>query len=59
MIEAIFKPGDHIVPKDYYRGIDRATVSSVDNNNYYLKIMNGSAIIPISAQQYYKLDESV
>lgn len=59
MIEAIFKPGDHIVLKDFCRGIDHAIVTSVDDSYYYLKIMNGSAILPISVQQYYKLEESV
>lgn len=56
-MEAIFKKGDNIVPKECYRGIDHAEVTSVDDKNYYLKILNGTAIIPITAQSYYKLED--
>lgn len=58
MEKAKFKVGDHIVPREYYRGIDRATVTRIDDKNYYLKILCGIAIIPITAQAYYKLDTS-
>lgn len=50
-----FKPGDHLVPSDYHVGLDHATVLRVDEKNYYLKIMRGVAILPITAQVNYKL----
>ncbi len=57
MEEPKFKPGDHIVPNEYHRGLDHAIVTRVDDNNYYLKILCGTGIIPISAQVNYKLEE--
>lgn len=56
MSKAIFKIGDHIVPKEGCRGVDHATVQRIDDKNYYLKIMCGIAIIPIGAQVSYKLE---
>ena len=55
-MEAIFKVGDHIVPKIPNRGLDRATVTRIDDKNYYLKILRGTAILPIGAQVSYKLE---
>lgn len=52
-----FKPGDTLVPKPGYRGIEQSTVTSVDDKNYYLKIPCGTAILPISAQVNYKLNK--
>lgn len=57
MEEPKFKPGDHIVPNEYHRGLDHAIVTRVDDKNYYLKILCGTGIIPISAQVNYKLEE--
>lgn len=55
--KAIFKVGDRLVPKEPHRGVEEATVMRIDDKNYYLKILCGSAIIPISAQYYYKLKD--
>lgn len=55
-MEAKFKVGDHIVPKISNRGLDRATVTRIDDKNYYLKILCGIAILPIGAQVSYKLE---
>lgn len=50
-----FKVGDTIVPVLPGRGVEWGIVTKVDNKNYYLKIMRGAAIIPISSQEVYKL----
>lgn len=55
-MEAIFKVGDHIVSKIPNRGLESATVTRVDDKNYYLKILCGVAILPIGAQVSYKLE---
>ena len=57
-MEAIFKVGDHIVSKIPNRGLERATITRVDDKNYYLKILCGVAIIPIGAQVSYKLENN-
>lgn len=54
-MEPKFKIGDHIVPIDIHKGMEQAMVTNVDDKNYYLKIMCGTAIIPIGAQINYKL----
>lgn len=55
-MEAKFKVGDHIVSKIPNRGLDRATVTRIDDKNYYFKILRGTAILPIEAQVSYKLE---
>lgn len=57
-MEAKFKVGDHIASKYSNRGLDRATVTRVDDKNYYLKILCGVAILPIRAQVSYKLENN-
>lgn len=57
-MEAKFKVGDHIVPKYPNRGLEKATVTRVDDKNYYLKILCGIAILPIEAQVSYKLENN-
>lgn len=57
MQEPIFKIGDSITAAMPGRGIDYGVITRIDENNYYLKIMNGVAIIPIKAQSVYKLKE--
>lgn len=52
-----FKVGDTIIPVLPGRGVEWGIVTKVDNKNYYLKIMRGAAIIPISSQEVYKLKE--
>lgn len=52
-----FKVGDTIVPEIPHRGVEEGTVIRIDDKNYYLKILCGSAIIPIKAQEYYKLKD--
>ena len=54
-MEAKFSVGDTIVPKEGYRGLDKAVVTRIDDKNYYLKILCGTAILPIGAQVNYKL----
>ena len=54
-MEPKFKVGDHIVPIDIHKGVEQAVVTKIDDKNYYLKIMCGTAIIPIGAQINYKL----
>lgn len=49
-----FHPGDHIEAIEQYKGFERATVLSIKNGKYHLKIMNGIAIIPISAEVNYR-----
>lgn len=48
-MEAKFKVGDHIVSKIPNRGLARATITRIDDKNYYLKILRGTAILPIGA----------
>lgn len=57
-VKPIFQVGDHIVPKEPRRGIEHAVVTRIDSKNYYLKILCGTAIIPISSQVSYKLETS-
>ena len=56
-----FEVGDNIVVDEYGRGFDMATVTGViekKGKQYYtLKIMNGTATIPISAEVNYKIFE--
>ena len=56
-----FSIGDTIVVDEYGRGFERATVTGViekKGRQYYtLKIMNGTATIPISAEVNYKIFE--
>jgi len=56
-----FKKGDKIVVDEYGRGFERATVAGVIEQNgkqyYTLKIVNGTATIPVSAEVNYKLLE--
>ena len=53
-----FKAGDNIVVEEYCRGFEKATVTGViekKGKQYYtLKIMNGTATIPLSAEVNYK-----
>lgn len=55
MEEAKFKAGDHIVHNEFSKGLDKAEVLKVEKGKYYLKIVCGIAIIPISAQDNYTL----
>lgn len=57
-MEAKFKVGDHIVPKIPNRGLESATVTRVDDKNYYLKILCSVAILPIGTQVGYKLENN-
>lgn len=57
MTKAIFKVGDKIVPKELHRGVENATITRVDDKNYYCKILCGTAILPISSQDCYKLEK--
>ena len=56
-----FEVGDNIVVDEYGRGFEKATVTGVIEQNgkqyYTLKIMNGTATIPISAEVNYKIFE--
>jgi hypothetical protein len=53
-----FKAGDNIVVEEYCRGFEKATVTGVikQNGKQYstLKIVNGTATIPVSAESNYK-----
>lgn len=53
-----FKVGDHIVPSDYHIGLSHGVVIKVDDRNYYIRILRGTAILPISAQVNYKLENN-
>ena len=57
-----FKAGDTIVVDEYGNGFDKATVTGVIKQNgkqyYTLKIMNGTATIPVSAEVNYKIFEN-
>lgn len=56
-----FKKGDHIVPVDSYQGFENSKVIDIfeiDGKKFYkLKILCGTATIPVSAEDYYKLKE--
>ena len=56
-----FEVGDNIVVDEYGKGFEKATVTGVIEQNgkqyYTLKIMNGTATIPISAEVNYKIFE--
>ena len=56
-----FKKGDKIVVDEFGRGFEQATVTGIIEQNgkqyYTLKIMNGTATIPVSAEVNYKLLE--
>jgi hypothetical protein len=56
-----FKKGDVLTIAEFGRGFDKATVTGVIKQNgkqyYTLKIMNGTATIPVSAEINYKLLE--
>ena len=56
-----FSIGDTIVVDEYGKGFEKATVTGVIEQNgkqyYTLKIMNGTATIPISAEVNYKIFE--
>ena len=56
-----FKTGDTIVVDEYGKGFEKATVTGVikqKGRQYYtLKIVNGTATIPVSAEINYKLLE--
>ncbi len=54
-----FKVGDVLTVDEYGRGFDMATVTGIIEQNgkqyYTLKIMCGTATIPVSAEVNYKL----
>ena len=54
-----FKVGDIITPAEYYHGFEDAKVTGViekkGKQHYILKIINGTATIPVSAEVNYKL----
>lgn len=50
-----FKVGDIIGPVVPNMGVEDAIIIRVDDKHYYLKILCGTAIIPIKAQANYKL----
>ena len=54
-----FKQGDKITVTEYGNGFERATVTGVTEQKgrqyYILKIMNGTATIPVSAEINYKI----
>lgn len=56
-----FKKGDKITVSEYGMGFEDATVKGVVNENgrkyYVLKIVNGTATVPVSAESNYKLKE--
>ena len=54
-MEPKFSVGDTIVSNEGYRGLDKAVVTRIDERNYYLKILCGTAVLPISSQVMYKL----
>ena len=57
-----FKKGDKIVVTEFGRGFENATVTGVIKQNgkqyYTLKIMNGTATIPVSAEVNYKKEKT-
>lgn len=54
-----FKKGDTIEVTEYGNGFEKATVKGIIEENgkqyYSLKIMNGTATIPVSAEVNYRL----
>lgn len=58
-MEPIFKVGDNIVSKKGYRGLDKAIITRIDDEKYYLKILCGTAILPIGAQVNYELTNKI
>lgn len=58
MEEVKFKVGDHITRKPHCGGLEKAEVAKIENGKYYLKIVRGTAILPISAQINYKLQDT-
>ena len=53
-----FEKGDIITPSEFYHGFEDATVlgtTEIKGKQYYrLKIMNGTATIPVTAEVNYK-----
>ena len=58
-----FKQGDELVPIIRGRGFENAKVLGIVEENgkqyYSLKIVNGTATIPISAEENYSLKEEI
>ena len=58
-----FKQGDELVPIIRGRGFENAKVLGIVEENgkqyYSLKIVNGTATIPISAEENYSLKEKI
>lgn len=56
-----FKKGDNITVAEYGLGFEKATVLGVIKQNgkqyYSLKIVNGTATIPVTAENNYKILE--
>ena len=50
-----FKVGDVITPIEGYSGFEEARILRIDDKNYYLKIVNGTATMSIKAESCYKL----
>lgn len=55
----MFNIGDIITPKEYHQGFENARVirlSEINGKQYYtLKILCGTATIPLSAEENYKV----
>lgn len=51
----LFNIGDTISAKLDFSGFEKATITSIDEKYYHLKIMNGIATIPISAEKCYEI----
>ena len=49
-----FKVGDTIGAIEQFHGIERGTVTKIDDRYYHLKILNGIATIPFSAESNYR-----
>ena len=56
-MKPIFKVGDHITAKEGHTGLKKATITRIDDKNYYVKIVRGMGVLSIGAQVNYKLDE--
>lgn len=56
-METKFNIGDHITAIEFSKGIESAVVTGIDDKYYYLKILRGTGIIPISAQVNYQLEK--
>lgn len=52
-----FKKGDTITPREFCKGFSNALVDGVVSKNgkkfYSLRIMRGTALIPVSAEDFY------